>query len=43
MTTGTERGATEAKSETPNRYAPKPKIPELPTYIRTAFEVDRRA
>jgi uncharacterized protein YdeI (YjbR/CyaY-like superfamily) len=25
---------------TANRYAPKPKIPELPAYVRTAFKAD---
>jgi uncharacterized protein YdeI (YjbR/CyaY-like superfamily) len=28
---------------TPNRYAPKPKVPELPAYIRTAFKTDPKA
>ena len=28
---------------TENRYAPKPKIPELPQYIRTAFKAEGNA
>jgi uncharacterized protein YdeI (YjbR/CyaY-like superfamily) len=32
-----------AAAPTANRYAPKPKIPELPAYIGTAFKTDRKA
>jgi uncharacterized protein YdeI (YjbR/CyaY-like superfamily) len=32
-----------AAAPTPNRYAPKPKIPELPAYIRTAFQTNTKA
>lgn len=32
-----------AAAPTAARYAPKPKIPEFPAYIRTAFKADRRA
>ena len=28
---------------TANRYGPKPRIPGLPAYIRTAFKIDRKA
>ena len=36
-------GARLAAAPTANRYAPKPKIPELPAYIDTAFKTDRKA
>jgi uncharacterized protein YdeI (YjbR/CyaY-like superfamily) len=32
-----------AAAPTANRYAPKPKIPELPAYIVTAFRKNRKA
>jgi uncharacterized protein YdeI (YjbR/CyaY-like superfamily) len=32
-----------AAAPTANRYAPKPKVPELPTYICTAFKTDPKA
>ena len=32
-----------AAAPTANRYAPKPKIPELPAYIATAFRTDPKA
>jgi uncharacterized protein YdeI (YjbR/CyaY-like superfamily) len=32
-----------AAAPTANRYAPKPTVPQLPTYIRTAFKADPRA
>lgn len=32
-----------AAAPTPNRYAPKPTIPELPAYIGSAFRADRKA
>ena len=32
-----------AAAPTANRYAPKPKIPELPTYIVTAFKANPKA
>jgi uncharacterized protein YdeI (YjbR/CyaY-like superfamily) len=32
-----------AAAPTANRYAPKPKIPQLPTYIKTAFRADAKA
>jgi uncharacterized protein YdeI (YjbR/CyaY-like superfamily) len=32
-----------AAAPTANRYAPTPKVPELPTYICTAFKTDRKA
>ena len=32
-----------AAAPTANRYAPKPRIPELPAYIVTAFKANRKA
>ena len=32
-----------AAAPTANRYAPKPRVPELPTYICTAFKTDAKA
>jgi uncharacterized protein YdeI (YjbR/CyaY-like superfamily) len=32
-----------AAAPTANRYAPKPRIPELPAYIRRAFKSNREA